>query len=150
MGSQALSPLTPLLPQPLCSPALEREPGSCCQDRARARAEHQRRRGQGRWKGPGCDQGLVEGAQGLCRALTVQGGNDCFPQGQDQPQRAPEEEEVGDLKVKPAQGCGTIQHRGAARAAGAGLIPQHAGMEAVGGRQRSPRPFLTLWGTGQG
>lgn len=61
-----------------------------------------------------------------CRALTIQGGDDSLSQGQDQSQWAPKEEEVGDLKVEPAQGPRAVQRGGAARAAGTGLIPHHA------------------------
>lgn len=49
-----------------------------------------------------------------CRALTIQGGDDSLSQGQDQPQRAPEKEEVSDLEVELAQGSRAVQCRGAA------------------------------------
>lgn len=81
-----------------------------------------------------------------CRALTIQGRDDRLPQGQDQPERAPEQEEVCDLKVKLARGPRGIQHGGAARTAGAGLVPQHAGVEAAGGWpcEAAPQFFSAL------
>lgn len=82
------------------------------------------------------------------RALTIQAGDDRLPQGQDQPQRAPEEEEVSDLEVEPAQGPCAVQHGGAARAAGAGLGPQHTSMEAAGGAGRAPGHTEALLGAG--
>lgn len=67
------------------------------------------------------------------RALTIQGRDDGLPQGQDEPQRAPEEEKVCNLKVELPHSPCAVQHGGAARTAGAGLVPQHTGMEAADG-----------------